>query len=81
MLRKFDLFAGWGIVRLFLTDLDKSQTWNSPIKFQMGINAGIVYNMTPNVHFDLEYFRAEDKWYLGESQVLNCGAFGVTFNW
>jgi hypothetical protein len=47
----------------------------------MGINAGIVYNMTPNVHFDLEYFRAADKWYLGESQVLNCGATGVTFNW
>ena len=81
VLRKFDLFAGWGIVRLFRTPLDQSQPWNSAIKYQMGVNAGIVYNMTPNVHFDLEYFRAADKWYLGESQVLNCGATGVTFNW
>ena len=81
VLGKFDVFAGWGIVRIFLTDLDKSQPWNSAIKYQMGINAGIVYNMTPNVHFDLEYFRAADKWYLGESQILNCGASGVTFNW
>ena len=81
VLRKFDLFAGAGIVRMFLTPLDQSQPWNSAIKYQMGINAGIVYNMTPNVHFDLEYFRAADKWYLGESQVLNCGAAGVTFNW
>ncbi len=81
VLRKFDLFAGWGIVRMFLTPLDQSQTWNSPIKYQMGVNAGIVYNMTPNLHWDLEYFRAEDKWFLGEQQVLNCGAAGMTFNW
>ncbi|MEP6653323.1 MAG: hypothetical protein ABJA82_08190 [Myxococcales bacterium] len=81
VLGKFDLFAGWGIVRMFLTALDKTQPWNSPIKSQMGANAGIVYNMTPSIHFDLEYFRAEDRWFLGESQLLHCGAFGVTFNW
>ena len=78
---KFDFFGGWGIVRLFLTELDRMQPWNSPIKYQTGANAGIVYNMTPNIHWDIEYFRAEDKWFLGEQQVLNCGAFGVTFNW
>ena len=81
VLGKFDLFAGWGISRIFLTDLDQRQPWNSAIKHQMGINGGVVYNVTPNVHVDLEYFRAEAVWYLGESQVLNCGAFGMTFNW
>ena len=81
VLRKFDLFAGWGIVRMFLTDLDQRTSGLSVLKHVMGINAGVVYNMTPNVHFDLEYFRAEAAWFLGEKQVLNCGAFGLTFNW
>jgi len=81
VLRKFDLFAGWGIVRMFLTDLDQKTPALSVLKHIMGINAGVVYNMTPNVHFDLEYFRAEATWFLGESRVLNCGAFGLTFNW
>src|SRR3569832_2170367 len=81
VLGRFDFFAGAGIVRLFLTALDQTQPWNSSVKYQTGANAGIVYNMTPYIHWDLEYFRAEDKWFLGEQQVLNCGAFGVTFNW
>jgi hypothetical protein len=81
VVQKFDFFAGAGISRIFLTDLDRSQPYNSTIKYQLGINAGIVYNLTPNVHVDLEYFRAAAKWYLGESQVLNCVASGLTFNW
>ena len=78
---KFDVFAGWGIARVFLTDLDLRSPAVSVIKWQMGINAGIVYNVTPNLHFDLEYFRAEARWWLGEQQVLHSGAFGMTFNW
>jgi hypothetical protein len=81
VLSKFDLFAGWGIVRMFLTDLDQNTSGLSVLKYQMGINAGVVYNVTPNVHLDLEYFRAEAKWFLGESQILHCAAAGMTFNW
>jgi hypothetical protein len=81
VVRRFDLFAGWGIARLFMTDLDESTANLSVLKQQMGINAGIVFNVTPNVHLDLEYFRAAAEWWLGESQVLNCAAFGMTFNW
>ena len=87
VLGRFDLFAGWGITRIFLTTLDKAGATgtdpspNSVIKYQMGTNAGVVFNMTPNVHFDLEYFRAQAAWWLGEKQVLNTGAFGMTFNW
>jgi hypothetical protein len=78
---RFDLFAGWGIARVLLTDLDLASPSVSVIKYQMGINGGIVFNVTPNCHFDLEYFRAEARWWLGEKQVLNTGAFGMTFNW
>jgi predicted porin len=89
-----DLFAGAGISRVFLNGADKqlkpdprdptgmAQVYAfSVIKNQIGINAGVVYNMTPNVHFDLDYFRAEANWYLGEKQVLNCFNGGMTFSW
>ena len=72
----------------FPTTLDKAAapagTDPSPesiIKYQMGTNAGVVFDMSPNVHFDLEYFRAQAAWWLGEKQVLNTGDFGMTFNW
>jgi hypothetical protein len=88
----FDVFAGYGITRVFLNGVDKvtgpdprdpsKQVYQvSVIKNQIGINGGVVYNMTPNVHFDLDYFRAEANWYLGENQVLNCFNGGVTFSW
>ena len=51
------------------------------INYQMGINGGVVYNLTPQVHFDLDYFRAKAAWFLGESQVLNVTSAGLTFNW
>lgn len=78
---KVDLFAGWGIARIFLTDLDQNSSSLSVIKYQMGINGGIVYNVTPSVHIDLEYFRAKAAWFLGEQQTINSAATGVTFNW
>jgi hypothetical protein len=81
VINKFDLFAGWGMVRAFLTDYDKNTPTHSIIKNQMGINAGVVYNVTPNVHIDLDYFRAKAEWWLGESQTLNVTNAGMTFNW
>ena len=86
VLGKFDVFAGWGIVRDFLTNYDKTPVaagtaTPSVIKYQMGINGGVVYNLTPQIHFDLDYFRAKAAWFLGESQVLNVLNAGLTFNW
>ena len=107
VLGKFDLFAGWGIVRAFHTtdDLRKihdprlpvDPNWtpdqvtaeiqqygiyaHSAINYQMGINGGVVYNLTPQIHFDVDYFRAKAAWVLGESQVLNVVSAGLTFNW
>lgn len=81
VLNKFDLFAGAGIARVFLTTLDKQLPENSNLKYQTGINGGVVYNLSPNVHFDLEYFRAQAKWWYGEQQTLNSFATGMTVNW
>jgi hypothetical protein len=87
VLGRFDLFAGAGETQVFLTDQEKNVSvpmGTSPIsviKYQRGYNAGVVYNMSPNVHFDLEYFRAEAAWWYGEHQNLNTGDFGMTFNW
>lgn len=81
VLNRFDLFAGAGITRVFLTPLDKTQPQYSNIKYQMGINAGVVFNLSPNLHFDLEYFRAQAKWWLGEQQILHSVASGMTVSW
>ena len=81
VVHKFDFFAGWGIARIFMTDLDRNTVGLSVIKHQMGINGGVVYNLTPSLHIDLEYFRASAEWFLGEKQTLNCGATGMIFNW
>ena len=80
VIRKFDVFAGWGS-HASSSPTSTGSPAVSVIKYQMGINGGIVYNVTPNLHFDLEYFRAEARWWLGEQQVLHSGAFGMTFNW
>jgi hypothetical protein len=89
-----DLFAGAGITRIFLTNADNanlaltpaqamamSDSVHSVIKNQLGINAGVVYNVTPNLHIDLDYFRAQATWYLGEHQNLDCFNGGMMFNW
>lgn len=77
----FEPFAGWGITRIFLTDYDRTQPQNSNIKYQTGINGGVVYNLTSAVHFDLEYMRADAEWWLGEHQILHNFATGMTVSW
>ncbi|MBV9945549.1 MAG: porin [Myxococcales bacterium] len=90
----FDFFAGAGITRIFLTDADKvtiadptDPTGNrqivphSVIKSQFGINGGAVYHLSTNFHIDLDYFRAQADWNLGERQVVNIVNGGMTFNW
>jgi hypothetical protein len=89
-----DVFAGAGITRIFLRGSDKATVPDptdptgakriiphSVLKYQFGINGGAVYHFTPNLHFDLDYFRAQAKWYLGEQQVIHAFNGGMTFNW
>ena len=56
------------------------------IKYQMGFNAGIVYHVTPNVHVDLDFFRAEAAWDLvndfpEQKQVVWVGNGGMMMSW
>jgi hypothetical protein len=37
--------------------------------------------MTPSVHFDVDYMRAEANWYLGEQQVIHVLNSGMTLTW
>jgi hypothetical protein len=58
----------------------------SYLKYQFGVNAGIVFNATPNLHFDLDFFRAEAGWWAVNSQpaakqVLWISNGGMTVNW
>ena len=93
VLGNFDLFAGAGMVRVFLTEDDKARRIEDPlnpgvtmpeyslIKNQIGVNAGVVYHWTDSVHFALDYFRAELNWYLGEQQVIHATNGGMTVTW
>jgi len=93
VLGKVDLSAGAGIARVFLTERDNKVEANpanptgpqiithSVIKDQIGVNAGVVYNMTPNLHLDLDLFRAQADWYFGEKQVLYVANTGMILNW
>jgi hypothetical protein len=87
-----DVFAGAGIVRIFLTEDDKRRIPDprnpaqtipaySLIKDQIGINAGAVYHWGESLHFAVDYFRAQLDWYLGEQQVLHAFNGGMTFTW
>jgi predicted porin len=56
------------------------------IKDQIGVNAGIVYHVTPNLHANLDFFRAQADWFAvngfaGQKQVVWVGNTGMTVNW
>jgi hypothetical protein len=66
---------------------DGDPTQNDPLEFnllkhQLGFSGGIVYHIADNLHFDVDYFRADFRWQLGErKQVLNFVNAGLTFDW
>jgi hypothetical protein len=39
------------------------------------VNAGIVYNVTPNLHFDLDFFRAQADWYAVHNEAIGAPYF------
>jgi predicted porin len=101
VVQKVDLFAGWGIAQVYLTDFDTKHKVQDPRdptntaalvlpfsvpKDQMGVNAGIVYHMTPALHWDLDFFRAQADWYgvngFGDhKQVVWVGNAGLNLSW
>ena len=88
VLGKFDLSAGWGETRVHEVAADVDPTYfvngspaTSVLKDQIGINAGVVYHISENLHFDIDYFRAEANWWLGDKQVVNTYNSGMTLTW
>jgi hypothetical protein len=89
VLGRFDVFGGAGIARVSPTVSDNQRMQEptyttsqseiyvySLIKNQVGIDMGVVYNLTGGLYFDLDYSRMQADWSLGEKQVvhvLNCG--------
>ena len=53
----------------------------SVAKHQLGVSAGLVYHFTKSLHFDVDYFRAQFAWYLGERQNVNFVNAGATMLW
>jgi hypothetical protein len=93
-----DVFAGAGISRAYKLEAegdavadgaplpDGSPPQSVP-RSEMGINAGVVWHVTPLLHLDVDYFRADFRWYAttldarGESQVAHIVNSGMTINW
>ncbi len=86
-LGKVDVSAGWGITRVFLNKVDgdpdptTGQIPTSWIKHQQGISCGAVYHARPWLHIDVDLFRAEFAWFLGEKQVDYIANSGMMFTW
>jgi Gram-negative porin len=85
-LGKVDLSVGWGITRVFLNaaDRERDATGNIPhsiIKSQMGVSAGVVWHVKEWLHLDLDGFRADCRWFLGEKQIINTLSSGMTLTW
>jgi len=54
----------------------------NPLKHQMGISAGLAYHFADQLHLGLDFFRADYRWYLGETkQIVNFVNVGMTVQW
>jgi hypothetical protein len=82
-LGKVDLNAAFGQSLIVLTDYDKDPTRVDihPIKAQTGISAGVVYHVNESLHLDLDYLRAQFRWYGGAKQDINYINTGATLTW
>jgi hypothetical protein len=94
LLGRFNAFGGASIARVFPTANDNQRmqvpadttgqyeiSLYSLIKNQVGIDMGVVYNLTGGLYFDLDYFRMQADWYLGEKQVVQVLNCGMGFGW
>jgi hypothetical protein len=90
VLGEVDLNLGWGITRVYQLTADIDPQYFDPdtklpaksvLKSQMGLSAVLVYHFTDYLHGALDYFRAESRWWQGESQVINSFNAGLTVTW
>jgi hypothetical protein len=94
VLGRFDVFGGASVARVFPTAVDNQRmqvptdttgltqiSLYSLIKDQVGLDVGVVYNPTGGLYFDLDYFRMQADWYLGERQVVHVFNCGMGLSW
>jgi hypothetical protein len=83
VLGSVDLNAAVGQSAIKLEDLDllPENAVNHPIKTQTGISLGVVYHVNESLHIDLDYLRAQFRWYGGAKEDVNYLNSGVTLTW
>jgi hypothetical protein len=84
VLGSVDLNVAYGVSRVHLLDVDKRPppgVDESVIKTQTGVSGAVVYHVSENLHFDLDYLRAMFAWYAGEKQVVNYINTGIAMTW
>ena len=86
VLGKVDVSAGWGITRVLANAVDSDPdpdtgAFTSWIRHQQGISCGAVYHVRPWLHVDVDLFRADFKWSLGETQVDYIANSGMVLTW
>jgi len=87
VLGRVDGSAGAGVTRVHEVIADVTADPNtgmismSVLKQRVGIAGGVVYHLADNLHLDVDYFRADADWWLGESQVVNTINTGITLTW
>jgi hypothetical protein len=67
-------------------DDDPTPGFPDPIEFsvnkhQLGLSAALVYHYSEQIHFDVDYFRAQFAWHQGEEQNVNFVNTGMTVQW
>jgi len=90
VLGHLDLNLGWGLTRVHQLTADVDPMYFDPdtklpaksvLKSQMGVSAVIVYHFSEYLHGALDYFRADSRWWQGESQLVNSFNAGLTVTW
>ncbi|MGC9982730.1 MAG: porin [Polyangia bacterium] len=87
VLGRVDVSAAWGITQIFMNADDHvvapstGYLLNSVIKYQQGFSCGAVYHVKPWLHLDVDLFRANFAWYLGQKQVDYIANSGMLFTW
>ena len=60
---------------------DTGRVSTSVLKQRLGISGGVVYHFSESLHGDVDFFRAQASWWLGEKQVVNTLNAGLTLTW
>jgi hypothetical protein len=83
VLGQLDLNAAFGQsnIKLEALDSEPEHLKDHPIRTQTGISAGVVYHVNESLHLDLDYLRAQFRWYAGAKEDVNYINTGVTLTW